>query len=233
MPAVRQVHPIQLEGTMKILVACERSGVVRDAFIKQGHNAISCDLRLSARTGPHYQGNVLDIIDDGFDMMIGHPPCTRLAVSGALWFKSKRAEQKEAVEFFMKLASAKIEKICIENPVGIMSTIYRKPDQYIQPYEFGDDASKKTGLWLKGLPKLLASARNYVKPRMVCSCGMSYPYDQEFTIGCPYCGPGHAKPRWANQCDSGQNKLGPSPDRAEIRAKTYQGIANAMALQWG
>jgi len=218
---------------MKILIACERSGVLRDAFIARGHDAISCDLQPTAIPGPHYQGDVFDIIDDNFDMMIAHPPCTRLCVSGARWFKDKRVEQKNAAGFFLQLVYRKIKKICIENPVGIMSTLYRKPDQYIQPYEFGDDASKKTGLWLKGLPALKIEPARYVKPRMVCSCGEVYPYDQEFSKGCPKCGAGHAKPRWANQCDSGQNKLGPSPDRAEIRAKTYQGIASSMALQWG
>ena len=221
---------------MKVLIACERSGVVvRDAFNAKGHQAVSCDLFMtnSPRVGSHIVGSVLDHLNEGWDMMIAHPPCTRLAVSGALWFKDNQVEQKQAIKFFMKLVDAKIEKICIENPVGIMSTIYRKPDQYIQPYEFGDDASKKTGLWLKGLPKLTIYPALYVWPRMVCSCGKVYPYDQEFSAGCPKCGPGHAKPRWANQCDSGQFKLGPSPDRAAIRAKTYQGIATSMALQWG
>lgn len=139
---------------MKVLVACEFSGIVRDAFIKRGHDAMSCDLLPTESPGPHYQGDVMDIIDDGFDLMIAHPPCTHLAVSGARWFKNKQAEQKDAIEFFMSLINAPVDSICVENPVSIMSTRYRKPDQIIQPWQFGHGETKATCLWLKNLPKL-------------------------------------------------------------------------------
>lgn len=193
---------------MKVLIACECSGTVRDAFIALGHDAISCDLCPSDRPGPHYQCDVFDIIDSGFDLMIAHPPCTYIAVSGMHWTARGLRDPKlteDAVEFFMKIANADIPRIAIENPVCIMSTRWRAPDQYIQPWWFGDDASKKTGLWLKNLPLL--------KPTNML--------------------PGDAKTRRANQTASGQNKLGPSPDRAKIRAVTYPGIARAMAEQWG
>jgi len=139
---------------MKILIACEFSGVVRDAFIRVGHNAISCDLLPSDTVSSHYQGNVLDIINDNWDMMIAHPPCTHLAVSGARWFKEKRKEQEEALEFVRQLLNAPINKICLENPVSIISTRIRKPDQIIQPWMFGHGETKKTCLWLKNLPLL-------------------------------------------------------------------------------
>jgi hypothetical protein len=139
---------------MKVLIACEFSGIVRDAFIKRGHDAMSCDLLPSESPGPHYQGDVMQIIDRGLDLMIAHPPCTHLAVSGARWFKEKKVEQAEAIAFFMMLACAPIDKICIENPVSIMSTQWRKPDQIIQPWQFGHGETKATCLWLKNLPKL-------------------------------------------------------------------------------
>lgn len=139
---------------MKVLIACEFSGIVRDAFIAKGHSAISCDLLPSDSPGPHIQGNVLDVINDGWDLMIAHPPCTHLAVSGARWFKDKKEEQKESIKFFLSLAAAPINKWAIENPIGIMSTVYSKPDQIIQPWMFGHDASKSTCLWLKNLPLL-------------------------------------------------------------------------------
>lgn len=191
---------------MRILLACEWSGRVRDAFIAKGHNAISCDLLPSERTGPHIQDDVLKHLDEGWDMMIAFPPCTHLAVSGARYFAQKRADgrQAEAIRFFMSLVNSGIPRIAIENPVGIMSTVCRRPDQIIQPYQFGHPESKKTCLWLKNLPLL--------KPTSVLipdSTG-----------------------RWKNQTRSGQNKLGPSPDRARIRGITYQGIAEAMAEQW-
>ena len=187
---------------MYVLVACEFSGIVRDAFTKKGHSAVSCDLLPSERPGLHYRGSVSDIIQDGWDLMIAHPPCTHLSVSGARWFKEKAEEQKHAIDFFMTLVNANIPKICVENPVSIMSTIFRKPDQIIQPWMFGHDASKKTCLWLKGLPCL--------EPTDIIK-----------------------KERYANQTPSGQNKLGPSPTRARERSRTYEGIANAMAEQWG
>jgi len=190
---------------MKILVACEYSGTVRDAFIAEGHDAISCDLLPTDRPGPHYQGNVLDILDDGFDLMIAHPPCTHLAVSGARWFKDKQTEQAEALNFVRLLLAAPISKIALENPISIISSRIRKPDQIIQPWQFGHPESKSTCLWLKNLPKLV-------------------PTD---ILEKPVSG------RWDNQTPSGQNKLGPSEDRWKIRSATYQGIANAMAAQWG
>lgn len=139
---------------MTILIACEFSGIIRDAFIKKGHDAMSCDLLSTEVPGPHYQGNVMDIINDGWDMMIAHPPCTHLAVSGARWFKYKKIEQQEAIKFFMDLVNAPIQKICVENPISIMSTKYRKPDQIIQPWQFGHGETKSTCLWLKNLSLL-------------------------------------------------------------------------------
>jgi len=195
---------------MKVLIACECSGVVRDAFIKHGHNAMSCDLKPTERAGPHYIGNVFDLIecprDSGtWDLIIAHPPCDHIAVSGAAHFAAKRADgrQQMGIDFFMMFTRLTC-KWAIENPVGIMSTLYRKPDQIIQPYEFGHPESKKTCMWLHGLPKL--------KPTNV--------------LPKPECG------YWNNCTPSGQNKLGPSKDRAAIRARTYQGIADAMADQW-
>lgn len=139
---------------MRVLVACEFSGIVREAFRKQGHDAWSCDLLPAEISGQHIQGNVLNIVDDGWDLMIAHPPYTHLAVSGARWFKDKRKEQAEALEFVKVLMDAPIDKICIENPVSIISSKIRKPDQIIQPYEYGHGETKKTCLWLKGLPQL-------------------------------------------------------------------------------
>ena len=190
---------------MKILVACEYSGTVRDAFIAEGHDTISCDLLPTDHPGPHYQGNVLDILDDGFDLMIAHPPCTHLAVSGARWFKDKQEEQAEALNFVRLLLAAPIDKIALENPVSIISSRIRKPNQIIQPWQFGHPESKSTCLWLKNLPKLVPTDV-LEKP---------------------------ASGRWHNQTPSGQNKLGPSEDRWKIRSATYQGIADAMAKQWG
>jgi hypothetical protein len=183
---------------LKVLIACEYSGTVRDAFIARGHDAISCDLLPSDRPGPHYQGDVFDIIGNGYDLMIAHPPCTHLAVSGARHFASKRADgrQQEAIDFFMRLAQADIHRIAIENPVCIMSTVWREPDQYIQPWQFGHGETKKTGLWLKNLPLLMPT--NIVEGR-----------------------------------DDRIHKMPPSPDRWKLRSKTYEGIAQAMALQWG
>lgn len=142
--------------TMRVLVACEYSGVVRDAFLALGHDAMSCDLLPTDSPGPHYQGDVFDIINDGWDLMVAHPPCTHLAVSGARWFPQKRADgrQQGAIDFFMRLANADIPKIAIENPICIMSTEWRKPDQIIQPWQFGHGETKATCLWLKNLPKL-------------------------------------------------------------------------------
>lgn len=140
---------------MKLLVACEFSGIVRDAFSSHGWDAWSCDLLPSERPGQHLQCDVLEVLGRGWDIMIAHPPCTHLAVSGARWFESKRDEQTKAVDFFMSLVNAPVQLIAIENPVSIMSTRYRRPDQIIQPWQFGHGETKATCLWLKGLPALV------------------------------------------------------------------------------
>jgi hypothetical protein len=142
---------------MRVLIACEYSGTVREAFKKRGHTAMSCDLLPTEIPGLHYQGDVFNIINDDWDLMIAHPPCTHLAVSGARHFAAKRADgrQQEGINFFMRLAEAKVMKKCIENPVCIMSTIWRKPDQVIQPWQYGHGETKATCLWLEGLPRLV------------------------------------------------------------------------------
>lgn len=139
---------------MRVLVACEFSGRVRDAFLARGHEAVSCDLLPTDAPGPHIQGDVLSVLGDGWDLMVAHPPCTHLAVSGARWFKHKRREQNEALEFVRKLLDAPIPKIALENPVSIISSAIRKPDQIIQPWQFGHGETKATCLWLKNLPPL-------------------------------------------------------------------------------
>jgi site-specific DNA-cytosine methylase len=147
------------QNQVKILIACEYSGIVRDAFIRRGHNAVSCDLLETENPGPHIVGDVLKILNDGWDLMVGFPPCTDLAVSGARWFPEKRKDgrQDRSIAFFLALANAPIEKIAIENPVGIMSTHYRKPDQIIQPWQYGHGETKATCLWLKNLEVLRPS----------------------------------------------------------------------------
>ena len=142
---------------MKILIACEYSGTVRDAFITAGHDAMSCDLLPTDKPGPHYQGDVFDVITDGWDLMICHPPCTHLSVSGARHFAAKRASgvQQEALEFVRALLAAPIPRIALENPISIISSQIRKPDQIIQPWQFGHGETKATCLWLKNLPKLI------------------------------------------------------------------------------
>ena len=142
---------------MRVLVACEFSGVVRDAFIARGHEAMSCDLLPTEVPGPHHQGDVLDVLGDGWDLMVAHPPYTHLAVSGARWFKDKQEEQRDALEFVHALLMAPIPRIALENPVSIISSRIRKPDQIIQPWQFGHGETKATCLWLKGLPKLQAT----------------------------------------------------------------------------
>lgn len=142
---------------LRILIACEFSGIVRDAFIKRGHDAISCDLLPTESPGPHYQGNVKIRLLKQWDLIIAHPPCTHLAVSGARWFKDKQYVQQQAINFFMMCINANANKICVENPVSIMSTRYRKPDQIIQPWQFGHGETKATCLWLKNLPLLQPS----------------------------------------------------------------------------
>jgi hypothetical protein len=203
---------------MKVLIACERSGIVREAFRALGHDALSCDLEPADDNSPfHIQGDARDAIHDWkWDLMIAHPECTYLAASGLHWNDRGRGWQKtkEAAMFFLELYDAPIPRVCIENPIGHINTHFRKPDQYIQPYEFGDDASKKTGLWLRGLPPLVKDPAKRVPGRLVTMPN------------------GKVVERWANQCDSGQNKLGPSEDRAQKRSQTYKGIALAFAEQW-
>lgn len=212
---------------MKILIACEYSGTVRDAFIALGHDAVSCDLLDSERPGPHYKGDVFDIIGNGWDLMIAHPPCTHLAVSGSRWFYLKQKEQAEALDFVRRLLDAPIPYIALENPVSVISSKIRKPNQIIQPWQFGHPESKSTCLWLKCLPRLNPS--NVVRHRYYrCGCGNVFPAE----LGKYGCCPTPAKMKWDNQTKSGQNKLPPSPDRWKERSRTYQGIADAMAQQW-
>ena len=195
---------------MRVLIACEYSGAVRDAFIREEHDAMSCDLLPTDVPGPHHQGNVMDIIDQGWDLLIAHPPCTYLCSSGLHWNKrvpGRQEKTENALRFVEELLAAPIPMIAIENPIGCISTRIRKADQTIQPYQFGHDASKATCLWLKGLPPLKPT--RYVEPRIV-----------------------NGLKRWGNQTDSGQNRLPPSKDRWKIRSETYSGIAEAMAQQW-
>lgn len=142
------------DGVMHILIACEYSGTVRDAFRRRGHDAVSCDLLPTDAPGPHYQGDVRDVLDAGWDMMVAHPPCTHLAVSGARWWKDKLPEQAEAIAFVRLLLAAPIERIALENPVGKLSTAVRKPSQIIHPWQYGHGETKATCLWLKSLPPL-------------------------------------------------------------------------------
>ena len=218
---------------MKVLIACEYSGAVRDAFIARGHDAMSCDLLPTDAPGPHYQGDVRDVIGGGWDLMIAHPPCTYLSVSGMHWTTRGLRDPKlteDALDFVRLLMAAAIPRKCIENPVSVISSRIRKPDQTIQPWQFGHDASKATCLWLDGLPPLKPTS--IVMPRLVC-CGITLP-DALGAYGCPNCcGEKRAVRRWGNQTDSGQNKLPPTADRWKLRSATYAGIAAAMAEQWG
>ena len=191
---------------MRVLIACEESGVSRDAFTRLGHDATSCDLLPSRTEGKHYQGDVLDILNDDWDLIIAHPPCTHLAVSGARWFKDKQEEQEEALEFVRKILSANAPKIALENPVSIISSRIRRPDQIVQPWMFGDPFTKTTCLWLKGLPKLVPTNIVDKGARHITKSGKSLP-------------------AWYN--------LPPSEDRAKIRSTTFPGFAEAMAQQWG
>lgn len=140
---------------MKVLIACEFSGIVREAFRERGHNSFSCDLLPTELSGQHYQCNILEVLHQHWDLMIAHPPCTHLAVSGARWFKHKKLEQKEALDFVKMLLNTNIKKIALENPISIISSVIRKPDQIIQPWQFGHGETKATCLWLKNLPKLV------------------------------------------------------------------------------
>jgi len=201
----------------KILVACEYSGAVRDAFIGGGHDAWSCDLLPTDAPGPHIQGDVTAVLAQGWDLMIAHPPCTYLSVSGMHWTtRGLRDPQltEDALAFVRLLLDAPIDRIALENPVSVISSRIRKPDQIIHPWMFGHDASKQTCLWLKNLP--LLTPTQIVEPRIVITPS------------------GKPAKRWGNQCDNyGQDKLPPSADRWKIRSATYAGIAAAMAEQWG
>jgi len=194
---------------MKVLVACEFSGTVRDAFAAKGHDAWSCDLLPSDKPGNHYQGDVFDIINDGWDLMIAHPPCTYLTISANKWYKdqpprnsgvlvggARREARAQAIEFFMKFINAPIHKIAVENPIGVISSVYRKPNQVLQPWMFGHGETKATCLWLKNLPNLT-------------------PTDI------------------VNGRQQRLHELSPGKDRWKERSKTFQGIADAMANQWG
>lgn len=196
---------------MRVLVACEYSGRVRDAFINRGHDATSCDLLPTDAPGPHYEGDVFDIIDEGWDLLLAFPPCTYLCSSGLHWNKrrpERAAKTEEALVFVQALLAAPVPRIARENPIGCISTRVRKPDQIVHPWMFGDDASKATCLWLKGLPLLTPTGS--VAPRIV-----------------------DGRKRGANQTDSGQNRLPPSEDRWKLRSLTYPGLAAAMSQQWG
>jgi len=200
---------------MKVLIACEYSGIVREAFKAKGHDAWSCDLLPTEIEGNHFQGNVFEIIDHGWDLMIAFPPCTHLAVSGAAWFEEKKKDgrQKKGIDFFLKLVNSLIPKIAIENPIGIISTVFKKPNQIIHPYYFGDPHSKATCLWLKNLPKLchikngdMFEEKTHVDPVYIYAKSSGKRYSKLHWIG-----GGHGKER----------------------SLTFPGIAQAMAEQWG
>jgi hypothetical protein len=213
--------------TMKVLVACEYSGIVRDEFIKKGHQAVSCDILPSeSNLGKHYQGDVKDILNEDWDLMIAHPPCTYLTVTGNRWFyhpedkdlptskrrphplhPNRRQLQVEALDFVRLLLNAPINKIALENPISVISTKIRKPDQIIQPYEFGHPTTKTTCLWLKNLDKL--NPTNIVEPEWV-----------------------YTKNRRWSKFYYDTYKL-PNDEKAKARSRTFLGIAEAMADQWG
>lgn len=197
---------------MRLIVGCEKSGIVRDEFARLGWDAWSCDLQPTERPGQHIQGDIRDHLDEDWNLLICHPDCTFLCSSGLHWncrVKGRARKTRAAIEFAEFLWNANVPHIGLENPIGCLSSFsdLMRPHQTIQPYEFGHNASKGTCLWLKNLPKLRPT--QYVEPRLV-----------------------NGKQRWANQTDNGQNRLGPSPERAANRARTYEGIARAMAEQW-
>ena len=203
---------------MKILVACEESGTVREAFRKLGHDAWPCDLQESRDNSPyHYQQDVFEVIEKGWDLMIAHPPCTYLCVSGARWLYNKDGSKNEkrwenmykGLDFVTSLMNAPIEKIAIENPISVISSYIRKPDQIIRPYEYGDNASKSTCLWLKNSPKLVPT--NIIVPtKHITKSGKQYD-------------------SWWFE----SSLISDKKERAKFRSKTFQGIADAMAMQWG
>jgi len=190
----------------RVLIACEFSGIVRDAFCERGYDAWSCDLLPTERPGQHLRGDVFDaILHTRWHLMIAFPPCTHLCVSGARWFKEKSSEQQQAIGFFMQLANAPIQHIAIENPVGIMSSVWRKPDQIIQPFEFGHGETKATCLWLKNLPLLQPT---HLEGDLFCE---EAPKERVARV--------HHEP--------------PGPNRWKNRSRTFSGIARAFATQWG
>lgn len=207
---------------LKILIACEFSGTVRDAFTALGHDATSCDILPSETPGKHYQGDVMDIINNGWDLMVAFPPCTHLAVSGAAWFEQKIRDgrQQEGIDFFMSMINAPIDRIAVENPIGIMSSKYKKPDQVINPFYFGDNVRKPTCLWLKNLPKLfwadsntLFDTKTSTEPELIEMQSRKTGRNRTYS-------------KWEYEASCNQK------ERANIRSKTFSGIAAAMASQW-
>jgi hypothetical protein len=192
---------------MKVLVACEFSGTVRDAYARRGHDAWSCDIIPSESPGNHFQCDVLSVLDRGWDLMIAHPPCTHLAISGSRWFPKKIKEQQDAIDFVLALLNAPIKMIALENPVGVIGTVVRPADQIIQPWMFGDEAQKTTCLWLKNLPPL--------RPTKIVSRGEFIQHSNT------------TMPKWYD--DTWDL---PPEQRKKERARTFKGIAEAMASQW-
>ena len=201
---------------LRVLIACEESGRVRDAFTKMGHYAVSCDLLPSRTPGKHIRGNVLDVLNQGWDMMIAFPPCTHIAVSGAAHFHKKKKEQAEALRFVKKLMDAPIPMICIENPIGVISTKIRKPDQIVQPYFWGDKAQKTTCLWLKNLPLLTYPKKD------------TYEKGEFFEWVDGKSGKKKKQPLWYYECLKSSSR----EERSMCRSTTFHGISNAMAKQW-
>lgn len=209
---------------MKVLIACECTGAVRDAFIARGHDAVSFDLKPSARPGPHIQGSIFNLLPaTDYDLFVGFPPCTHLAVSGAKHFKGKveSGVQQIAIGFFMRMVNNGCARWCLENPIGIMSTHYRKPNQTIEPWMFGDPFEKPTCLWLRGLPRL-----NATDPLLwqagINSRKSNVPVDKGKRVTFSS---GKTMASWIN--------LPPGEERGDIRSKTFPGLAKAMAEQWG
>jgi hypothetical protein len=219
-----------MSNGIRILVACEESDEVRGRLERLGFDAWSCDLMENRNpNAKHYKGDVFDVINDGWDAMIAFPPCTHLAVSGAAWFEQKRKDgrQQEGIKFFMDIVNAPIKSIAVENPVGIMSKIYRKPDQVIQPYYFGDEAQKTTCLWLKNLPLLYHNPAPNLFDDVVTHTGKG-----EFYTYIDKQGKIKRQAMWfAAAKGFGGNKA--EKDVSKVRSKTFPGIAQAMATQWG
>lgn len=213
---------------MKILIACEASQIMCKAFRAKGHEAYSCDLEDSYGGYPewHIKGDVLPLLTQHWDMMIAHPPCTHLAVSGARHFEKKRADgrQQQGINFFMEFTKTNIPKVCIENPMGIMSTIYRKPDQIIHPYYFGDEAQKTTCLWLNGLPKLF-----HAKEKDLFNDTITHVSKGDFYEFTTKDGVKKKQPMWFAKAFLKKD----NSDRALARSFRYEGVARAMADQWG